>query len=104
MSIGCCIEVFMPSPTSEATVNALLLRIVAERKSVGVSQERLAEMSGVDLGVISRAENLLRIPGMASILDMAHALQLDMPLLLADAMQDAGQKTGTGIRTSGDSK
>lgn len=94
----------MPSRTSEATVHALLLRIVAERKSAGVSQERLAELSGVDLGVISRAENLLRIPGMASILDMAQALKLDLPLLLAAAMQDAGQKSGTGIRTSGDSK
>jgi len=104
MLIGCCIEEVMPSPTSEATVNALLLRIVAERKSAGVSQERLAELSGVDLGVISRAENLLRIPGMASILDMAQALKLDLPLLLADAMQDAVRIAGTGIRASGDSK
>lgn len=79
----------MPSRTSEAIVQAALLRIVAERKSAGVSQERLAEMSGVDLGIISRAENLLRIPSMAAILDLALALDLDPPALLAAAIKDA---------------
>ena len=78
----------MPSRTSEATVHALLSRLVEARKNAGVSQERLAELSGVDLGVISRAENLLRIPGMAAILDLAKALELDPCELLAGAMAD----------------
>jgi transcriptional regulator with XRE-family HTH domain len=56
--------------------------MVAARKQAGISQEALAEISGVDLGVISRAERLQRIPGLASILDMAMALQLDVPTLL----------------------
>ena len=68
----------MPSRVSEAIVHAVLLRIVEERKSAGMSQERLAELSGIDLGVISRAEHLLRIPAMASILDLAQALELDL--------------------------
>ena len=75
----------MPSQSSEAIVHAILTRLVEERKSAGMSQERLAELSGIDLGVISRAEHLLRIPGMASILDMAHALDLDLAVLLAEA-------------------
>lgn len=78
----------MPSRPSEAVVHAVLSRLVEARKSAGMSQERLAELSGIDLGVISRAENLLRIPGMASILDMAQALDLDLSKLLADAMKE----------------
>jgi transcriptional regulator with XRE-family HTH domain len=85
----------MPSRTSQAIVHALLRRIVEARKDAGVSQERLAELSGVDLGVISRAENLIRIPGLASILDLAGALDLDAPALLAAAVKDS---EGTGAR------
>ena len=86
----------MPSPVSEAVVHALLLLIVQARKDAGLSQERLAELSGVDLGVISRAENLVRIPGLASILDLAHALDLDPPSLVAAAIKDAGGKRERG--------
>ena len=82
----------MPSPTSEAIVHAVLRRIFEARKNAEISQERLAEMSGVDLGVISRAEHLLRIPGMPSILDLAIALGLDPSALVADAMRDVGGK------------
>ncbi len=84
----------MPTTTSEAIVHALLERIVEARKKAGISQERLAELSGVDLGVISRAENLLRIPGLASILDMARALQLDPAKVLAEAMKSVGRSSG----------
>ncbi len=88
----------MPSPTSEAIVHALLLRVVEARKQVGMSQETLAKLSGVDLGVISRAENLLRIPAMASILDLIRALDLDPSGLLAEAMRDAKRGMGHGSK------
>lgn len=78
----------MPSARSTAIVHALLARIVAARKKVGMSQEALAELSGVDLGVISRAERVQRIPGMASILDMALALELDVPKEIKAAIRD----------------
>ncbi len=78
----------MPSEKSEAIVSAVLQRIVEARKYSGISQERLAELSGVDLGVISRAENLVRIPGMASILDLTFALDLDPAALLTTATKD----------------
>ncbi len=84
----------MPSTASEAIVHAILLRIVEERKSAGMSQERLAELSSIDLGVISRAEHLLRIPAMASILDLAQALDLDLSQLLADAIKEAEKQAG----------
>jgi transcriptional regulator with XRE-family HTH domain len=85
----------MPSALSKATVRALLGRMVAARKRAGMSQERLAELSGVNLAVISRAENLKRIPGLASLLDMASALDLDASALMADAMRDAADDSGT---------
>lgn len=89
LEMGYCMGMGMPSPASEAVVHALLLRIVQARKDAGLSQERLAELSGVDLGVVSRGENLLRIPGLASILDLARALNLDPSALLAAAIKDA---------------
>jgi len=82
----------MPSQNSEAIVHAVLQRIFEARKNAEISQERLAEISGVDLGVISRAEHLLRIPGMSSILDLAIALNLDPAALLGAAMKDVGGK------------
>jgi transcriptional regulator with XRE-family HTH domain len=68
--------------------------MVDARKRAGLSQERLAALSGVNLAVISRAENLKRIPGLASLLDMASALNLDASALLADAMRDAADDSG----------
>ena len=68
--------------------------MVDARKRAGLSQERLAELSGVNLAVISRAENLKRIPGLASLLDMASALNLDASAVLADAMRDAADDSG----------
>ena len=90
----------MPSAVSKATVRALLRSIEAARRKSGVSQELLAELSGVNLGVISRAANQKRIPGLASILDMGSALKLDVPALLGNAMRDAVD--GSGAATGGD--
>jgi transcriptional regulator with XRE-family HTH domain len=86
----------MPSAASKATVRALLVRMVDARKRAGLSQERLAELSGVNLAVISRAENLKRIPGLASLLDMASALNLDASALLADAMRETAEDSSSG--------
>ena len=86
----------MPSARSTAIVHALLNRIFEARKKSGMSQEALAELSGVDLGVISRAERLQRIPGMAAILDLALALQIDVPTAIKAAVRDAGREEKQG--------
>lgn len=86
----------MPSLRSTAIVHALLARIVAERKKTGMSQEDLAELSGIDLGVISRAERLQRIPGMAAILDLALALKLDVSKEIKSAIRDLKQEKTPG--------
>ncbi|MEO8617060.1 MAG: helix-turn-helix transcriptional regulator [Luteolibacter sp.] len=71
----------MASTQSEKFVNVLLLKLRDTRVAFGVSQEQLALISGVDLGVISRAERQLRIPSLASIRDLAKGLDLDFPKL-----------------------
>lgn len=80
----------MASKNSERIVTTVLNRIREERLAQGISQERLAELSGIDLGVISRAERILRIPAMAAIRDMACALGLDFGGVVLEA--EASQK------------
>ena len=79
----------MPSDLSESIVKTILLQILKVRQDRGISQEQLAELSGIDLGVISRAERLIRIPGLASILDLAGALDLDF----ADLVRAAAERS-----------
>ena len=60
-----------------------LANVLARLKEVIL--EKISEMSGVDHGVISRAERGLRIPAMASIRDLAVTLGLDF----ADVVKNA---------------
>jgi transcriptional regulator with XRE-family HTH domain len=77
----------MPSTDgqSEKLVAAVLQTLADARREKEVTLEKLSEMSGVDHGVISRAERGLRIPAMASIRDLAVALGLDF----ADVVKNA---------------
>lgn len=74
-------EAEMPSPESEAYVQRLCARLREVRLEAGISQERLADLSGVDHGVISRLETHKRTPAMAALRDLAVALGLDWPAL-----------------------
>lgn len=67
----------MPSDDSQLVVSAILQHLKEARLARGYSQETLANISGVDLGVISRAERELRVPGFAALRDIAVALGLD---------------------------
>lgn len=67
-------------------VVATVLQILAEaRRKQGLTQENLAELSGVDHGVISRAERGLRTPSMAAIRDLAVSLGFDFARLVRTA-------------------
>jgi transcriptional regulator with XRE-family HTH domain len=67
-------------------VVAAVLQILAEaRVKQGVTLQTLSEVSGVDHGVISRAERGLRTPGMGAIRDLAVALGFDFPKLVRAA-------------------
>jgi len=78
----------MPSPESEAYVLRLCDLLREARLKTGLSQEKLADLSGVDHGVISRLESHKRIPTMAALRDVALALQLDWIFLCSEAQTE----------------
>lgn len=75
----------MPSDDSQRVVSAILQHLKEVRMARGYSQETLANLSGVDLGVISRAERQLRVPGLAALRDIAVALELDFAKVVKHA-------------------
>lgn len=75
----------MPSVDSQLVVSAILQQLKEARLARGYSQETLAGLSGVDLGVISRAERELRVPGLASLLDISTALELNFAKVVREA-------------------
>ncbi|MFD0892458.1 helix-turn-helix transcriptional regulator [Luteolibacter ambystomatis] len=81
----------MPSAESEAYVRRLIDLLRHARTEAGLSQQKLAALSGVDLGVISRAERHERIPGLAALRDLAIALQLDWGQLCSQASHGQGK-------------
>ena len=70
---------------SDKVVAAVLLMLAEARREREITLEGLSELSGVDHGVISRAERGLRTPGMASIRDLAVALGFDFAELVKSA-------------------
>lgn len=70
---------------SEEVVAAVLQMLADARRKKGLTQENLSELSGVDHGVISRAERGLRTPSMAAIRDLAVALDFDFAKLVRKA-------------------
>jgi transcriptional regulator with XRE-family HTH domain len=73
-------------------VVAAVLRMLAEaRREREITLEQLAELSGVDHGIISRAERLQRIPGMAYIRDLAVSLDLNFADLVRRAEEAVGK-------------
>lgn len=51
-----------------------------ERKKQKISQEKLAQLSGLTKNTISRIETLVSIPTLPAILKIAYALKLDISL------------------------
>jgi transcriptional regulator with XRE-family HTH domain len=53
-------------------------RIRARRKVLGISQERLAPISGVDRTFLAQVERGKRNPTLHNLLKLAHSLQMDI--------------------------
>jgi XRE family transcriptional regulator, regulator of sulfur utilization len=60
-------------------------RIRRERQVQGLTLRELSAMSGVDAGMISRAERNERWPSLSVLLDLSRALQLDFPEVIREA-------------------
>jgi transcriptional regulator with XRE-family HTH domain len=67
------------------TREGLAAAIAARRASAGLTQEQLGELTGLGQAVISRIESAHRKVESIELLDLAHALGVDLPELLADA-------------------
>lgn len=76
---------------SDKVVAAVLRMLADARRDQGITLEQLAERSGVDHGIISRAERLQRIPGMASIRDLAVSLGFDFAELVRRAEHEVSK-------------
>lgn len=70
---------------SEKVVGAVLQMLADTRRDKGITLEQLTELSGIDHGIISRAERLQRIPSMSYIRDLAVSLDLDFSDLVKKA-------------------
>ncbi len=68
-------------------LNARLARnIVARRKELGLTQERLAEQLGVDTETISRFERGAAAPSLATL----EALSIELEVTIADLLNETG--------------
>jgi transcriptional regulator with XRE-family HTH domain len=67
------------------TREGLAAAVAARRASVGLTQEQLGELTGLGQAVISRIESAQRKVESIELLDLARALGVDLPELLADA-------------------
>jgi len=66
-------------------IELLIAEIVAERKKLRLSQEKLALAAGVDRGAISRFESGQRIPGIVNLYKLAKGLRMELSTLLKRA-------------------
>lgn len=82
---------FQPAPTEPHSLDRVTFggRIRAARKRFGWTLQDLANASGVSITTISRAERGLLALGYENFSALAHALQLDMGSLFAQAGVDA---------------
>ncbi|MEO5715988.1 MAG: helix-turn-helix transcriptional regulator [Luteolibacter sp.] len=79
---------------SDKVVAAVLQMLADTRREKSMTLEQLAELSGVDHGVISRAERQQRIPSMSSIRDLAVSLDLNFADLVRKAEDQVGNSQG----------
>lgn len=76
----------MTKRKSEKLVARLGRNIVARRKELGLTQERLAEMLGVDTETISRFERGAAAPSLATL----EALSQQLEVTIADLLSEVG--------------
>ncbi len=68
--------------------------IVLRRKRLGMSQEDLAEASGVDRSFISSVERSKRRPSFGVVASIAHGLRMRYARLVTNCEECAAEKTG----------
>ena len=78
----------MPSTEVYQAISAQISRVIAEeRVRQGLSMNRLAEMTGLSLTMVSYVERGLRNPTLDTLLRLTDALALDLGLLIQQAVR-----------------
>ena len=78
----------------EPRYRALIDRLVAERKRLGISQQTLAAMIGMPQQIVSRVETGDRRLDIVEFADVASALNLDAPSLLREVLRGGASSNG----------
>ena len=74
---------FMATDESLALVRKIVDRLRDARRVQGLTLRELSSMSGIDAGMISRAERGERWPSLAALLDLSKALNVKVSEILA---------------------
>lgn len=82
----------MPSDNAEAFLKALAQLMSAKRAELGISQDQLARISGIDRATISRLERVERVPSIMALYDLAAALEIPLFRLVEAASEKAVPK------------
>lgn len=78
----------MKEKVSEKIQDQVIDMLINERKRLGLSHEKLANLSGLHRTAISHIENKKRNPTLASCLKIAYALKISLGDLLKQAEFD----------------
>lgn len=73
-----------PNPSVQRRRLSFAAVVRARRKSLGLSQEKLAEKAGCDRQSINRVENAAYSPSLDRIFKLADALEVNLPDLFHD--------------------
>ena len=78
----------MPSAEAYQAISAQVSKAIAEERArQGLSMNRLAEMTGLSLTMVSYVERGLRNPTLDTLLRLTDALVLDLGLLIQQAVR-----------------
>ena len=78
----------MPNAEAYRAISAQVSKVIAEeRVRQGLSMNRLAEMTGLSLTMVSYVERGLRNPTLDTLLRLTDALALDLGLLIQQAVR-----------------
>ena len=78
-------------PDSEAVVRALIAELSAIRQEKGISQKRLAEITGLSRSGIQFFESGDIQPSLFFFLEVARGLEVDLAALLATTIGEYGK-------------
>lgn len=79
-----------PEQQRQKIIKRIIDALRTERLKQGLSQNKLAELSGIDHTMVLRVEKQERMPTIDTLLRMAGALKIELGSVITDASSDIG--------------